>query len=319
MKIRLNRETKIGLFAALCIAAMIWGINYLKGKNIFSPNYTYYTWYSSVEGLEVTNDVIVNGFKVGLVNDIHFEYGNPDSKKFLVSLLIEKKYPIPQNSVAKLVSASIMGGMAIKLELSDSPTPHAPGDTLISAIEKGLADQLSSQISPLMQNADKLISQLNQAVGAFNSVFNENSQAQLSQAINELKRTLKNTAKATASLDTMLNAPNGSIKNSLDNFQSISANLKNSNVEIEKMIKNFSSISDTLVNANIGHTIFELDSSLNQLGAALQQINTGKGSAGKLIYDDSLYTNLEKATKNLEVLLKDINENPKKYVRFSVF
>lgn len=298
---------------------MIWGINYLKGKNIFSTNYTYYTLYSAVDGLEVTNNVIVNGFKVGLVNDIHFEYNNPESKKFLVSLLIEKKYPIPQNSVAKLVSDGLMGGMAIRLDLSDSPTPHAPGDTLISSIERGLVDQLSSQISPLMQNADKLITQLNQAVEAFNSVFNERSQAQLTQAIAELKRTLNNTAKATASLDTMLNSPNGSIKNSFDNIQSISANLKNSNAEIEKMIKNFSSISDTLASANIGHTIYELDSSLNQLGAALRQVNTGKGSAGKLIYDDSLYTNLEKATKNLEVLLKDINENPKKYVKFSVF
>lgn len=318
-EISINRETKIGIFATICIAAMIWGINFLKGKNIFSPNNIYYAWYPSVDGLEVTNNVLVNGFKVGLVNNIHFEYDNPDSKKFLVTLLIGKKYGVPKNSVAKLVSADLLGGMAIKLELSKESTYHEQGDTLTSTIERGLMDQLSTRISPLMQKTELLVENLNQTADAFNKIFNQTSQDNLTQSIARLNATLKNTANATAALDNMLNAPDGSLKNSIGNIESISTNLKNSNAQISKMIENFATISDTLAKANIGHTIYSLDSSLSQLSAALKHINKGRGTAGNLVYNDSLYVNLEKATKNLEILLKDINENPKKYVNFSLF
>lgn len=316
-RIKITREAKIGLFVTVCIFALAWGINFLKGKSIFSPNNTYYTWFTSVDGLEVTNDVLINGFKVGLINEIGFE--DAKAGKFLITLHIEKKYHIPRNTVAKLVSTNVMGGKAIKLEISPDVEYYSPGDTLPSLIETGLIDQLIHQMAPIKQKTEMLMSRLNESIAAFNNVFNQNNQSQLNEAITGLNSTIRNANGITAKLDSSLKSPNGSLNNTINNLESISRNIRKSNGDINKIITNLTTLSDTLAQANLGKTIIALDSSLSQLNKALLQINSGRGTAGSLVYNDSLYINLENASKNMVILLDDINKNPKKYVKFSLF
>lgn len=316
MKIHITKETKIGIFVAACLLAMFWGINFLKGKNIFSRNNTYYAVFKSIDGLENTNDVLINGFKVGLVENIEFH--DVRSGKFLVTLLIGKEYEIPHNTVAKLVSSNIMGGKAIKLEVSPDSTYYQPGDTLPASIEIGLIDQLSYQMAPVKEKVENLIIELDNSLKILGEVFNEANREQLSQGVANLNQSLYNIKQSTAALDTMLNSPNGQLRNIINNVESISANFKKSNGELSNIIHNVSSVSDSVARGNIAQTMHQLDTSLKELSSILLKINTGEGSLGKLVNNDSLYNNLASVSKSLDVLINDLKNNPKKYVNFSI-
>ena len=315
MNIKIIREVKIGFFATVCLAAMIWGINFLKGKNVFSPNYSYYTIFNQVDGLENTNPVLINGFKVGLVKNIKFEEGN--TGRFMVTLLVGKKYKLPDNTVAKMISTSIMGGKAIKLEVSPSAKFHTPGDTLPSQIETGLIDQLGHQIAPVKKKAEDLMVEFEKTLKIMSEVFNEGNREQLTQSFANLNRALYSINQAAAQLDTTLR-PNGTLRKIMSNVESISSNLKSNNKDISKIVKNFSAISDTLAKIKVASTMIQVDSAMRQLNTVVTKINSGKGTLGNLINNDTLFINLERASKNLDLLLKDVRDNPKRYINFSV-
>ncbi len=316
MKIKITRETKIGFFAIVCLAAMFWGINFLKGKNIFSPNHQYYAVFDQVDGLENTNPVLINGFKVGLVKNIKFEEGN--TGRFLVTLLVGKKYQIPENTVAKMISTSIIGGKAIKLEVTRGNKYINPGDTLQAQIETGLIDQLGHQIAPIKQRAESLMKELETTLKVMTEVFNEENRAQLGQSFANLNKALYSINQTAAELDTSL-SPNGTLRKIFVNMESISANLKNNNKDITKIVKNFSSISDSIAKIKFASTMLQVDSAMRQFNHVMTSISEGKGTMGNLVKNDSLYYNIESASRNLDLLLKDLKANPKKYVNFSIF
>lgn len=315
MKIKITREAKIGFFAILCLASMFWGINFLKGKNIFSPNHIYYAIFEQVDGLENTNPVLINGFKVGLVKNIKFEEEN--TGRFLVTLLVGKKYQIPRNTVAKLISTSLLGGKAIKLEVIKGDKYFYPGDTLPAQIETGLIDQLGHQIAPVKKKAESLMVEFERTLNIMSEVFNEDNRAQLSQSFVNLNKALYSINQTAAELDTTL-SPNGTLRKMLINIESISANLKNNNKDITKIVKNFSAISDTIAKINIASTMIQVDSAMRQFNSVITKVNSGKGTLGNLIKNDTLYNNIENASKSLDNLLRDIKENPKRYINFSL-
>ncbi len=316
MKISITRETKIGFFAVLCLAAMFWGINFLKGKNIFSQNYQYYAIFDQVDGLENTNPVLINGFKVGLVKNIKFEEGN--TGRFLVTLLIGKKYKIPENTIAKMISTSIIGGKAIKLEVTRGSKYISPGDTLKAQIETGLIDQLGHQIAPVKQRAEALMKEFESTLKIMSELFNEENRAQLSQSFANLNKALYSINQTASELDTSL-SPNGTLRKIFINMESISSNLKNNNKDITKIVKNFSSISDTIAKIKFASTMIQVDSAMRQFNHVITGINSGKGTIGNLVKNDSLYHNIENASRNLDLLLRDLKANPKRYVKFSLF
>lgn len=315
MKIRITREAKIGFFATVCLAGMFWGINFLKGKNVFSPNHIYYSIFNQVDGLENTNPVLINGFKVGVVKNIKFEEGN--TGRFLVTLLVNKKYSLPENTVAKMISVSIMGGKAIKLEVKGGSKYHNPGDTLPSLIETGLIDQLGHQIAPVKQKAENLMVEFEKTLKVMSEVFNEGNREQLSQSFANLNKALYSLNQTAAELDTTL-SPNGTLRKVISNVESISSNLKSNNKEITRIVKNFSAISDTIARIKIAATMIQVDSAMRQLNAVVTKINSGQGTLGNLVNNDTLYYNLENASRGLDLLIKDIKENPKRYINFSV-
>lgn len=315
MKLKVVREVKIGFFAIVCLAGLFWGINFLKGKNIFSPNHIYFAIFNQVDGLENTNPVLINGFKVGVIKDIEFENGN--TGRFVVTMLVNKKYSLPESTIAKMISTSIMGGKAIKLEVIGGGPSHHPGDTLPGQIETGLIDQLGHQIAPVKQKAENLMVEFERTLKIMSEVFNEQNREQLSQSFENLNRSLYHVNKSTAELDTML-SPNGSLRRIFANVESISTNLKNNNKDITKIVKNFSAISDTIAKANIASTLLQVDSAMHQFNTVISKVNSGTGTLGNLIKNDTLYYNLESASRSLDILIRDIKDNPKRYINFSV-
>jgi phospholipid/cholesterol/gamma-HCH transport system substrate-binding protein len=308
--VKLRKELKIGIIVAFGIAALIWGVPFLKGTDIFSNQKKVFAIYDHVDGLTASNPVQINGLKIGQVIKLSFL---PDrSGRILVTMLIEGDVPIPKKSTAIIVSSDILGSKVINLKLSNNPELIENKDTLNSLFELSLAEEVTKQIAPIRSKTENLLTSMDSLITVIHKVLNAETQTNLIKSFESIKRTVGNLERATIKIDTLIGTQQSRVKGILANVESISGNLKNNNERITHILKNFSSISDTIVKANIANVI-------NQASIAFNKINQGKGSIGLLLNNDSLYNNLSAASDNLDKLLLDMKENPKRYVHFSMF
>lgn len=311
-----SKITKIGILIVVAIAMMVWGVSYLKGKDIFKHENVFHVIYQDVNGLSVSNAVLINGFKVGQVVDI--EYIPDTLDRFLVSFMVEEKYRLRKGSVAEVFSQDLMGTRAVRIIQSRDTTFHKDGDTLYSAIEETLKEQVNMQIAPLKKKAESLISSLDSAIIVVRSIFNEKTQENLRKTFASIKVTIANLESATFKIDTLLATERYTIARIFSNVDSITGNLKNNNDKISTILTNFSSISDSLAKADIAATLGKADSALFQFNEIITSINNGEGTVGQLINNDTLYQNIENASYHLSRLMRDMHENPKRYLHFSL-
>ena len=307
---------KIGALLVVAIVIVIWGINYLKGKDIFKKDDTYYVVYNKINGLSKSSSVTINGFKIGIVSSIKFYQ---DTSAYLVAeLIVNNKYKIRKGSIAQIFSQDFMGTKAIQLLHGKDTVFFKDGDTIPGAIEGDLMEQVNMEMLPLKRKAESLMSSIDSAITMFRAVFNENTQENLRKTFASIKITISNLESSTFTLDTILTGEKSTLERIFSNVDSITLNLKDNNTEISNVIKNFSSISDSLVKADIARTILRTDSALLQFNQILSAINDGDGSIYQLLHNDTLYRNIENASYHLNRLLRDMHENPKRYVNFSL-
>jgi phospholipid/cholesterol/gamma-HCH transport system substrate-binding protein len=303
---KLTREFKIGFVALVAIALAIWGINYLKGINIFSSTDRYYAIYGNVKGLVENAVVYLNGYKVGNVS--HIEFDSDNAHRIVVEISLEKKVPLPRNTTILLRSGSLISGTKdIDLVLGDATEYCVSGDTLNAAIQVELTDY----IDPIRSKVESLVTSVDTLMLALSDLMDRETRK-------NLQGTIANLNHATASLRLSLQ-PSGSLNQSLDNLSQITGNLKKSNEDISRMLNNFSAISDTLKQAQLKELITHAGETFAQTTAMFEMINRGEGSAGQFMVNDSLYTNLNNALASLDSLLIDLREHPKRYVHLSVF
>ncbi|PLX04839.1 MAG: MCE family protein [Marinilabiliales bacterium] len=307
----------IGITFIVAIGLFIWGYNFLKGKDIFNKQTIVFAEYEQVSGLSIANPVLINGFKVGQVSDMYF---NPDmSGNIIVALTLQNKFPVPKNSLARIYSADLMGSKAIELRLGSSPEIIAPGDTLLTGIEASLMDEVNAQVQPIKMKAENLLASIDSLVVAFRTVFNENARDNLKESFNSIKNTFYNLESTTSNLDSLVITERSNISSILQNVDSLTYTLSNNREEIATIITNFKTLSDSLAKTDIPGTLGKADVAIAQLNSILTKINEGQGTVGMLVHNDSLYIELDRSAAELNLLLKDIRENPKRYVKFSLF
>jgi len=308
--------TRIGIFVVLAILLLVWGVSYLKGKNLFRKENTYYAIYNEVNGLNISNAVLINGYQVGQVIDIKYV---PDSTdKFRVEFLMDSKFKVVKGSIAQVYSQDIMGTRAIRILRGKGEGYHQSGDSLVASVEGGIKEQVNMEIAPLKKKAESLISSLDSAIIIIREIFNKKTQESLRNTFTSIQATIANLEKTTFTLDTLLTTEKSKLAMIFSNVESITANLKDNNDEISAIIKNFANISDSLAKADIAKTLEKADTALFQFNKILTKINNGQGTIGQLIHNDTLYRNLENTSYHLSRLMRDMHENPKRYVHFSV-
>lgn len=317
MKVSFSREVKIGAVITIGVALLYWGINFLKGKSLFSHKRVFYVVYPQVNGLLEANPVYVSGVKIGQVENISFV--NDASGNVLVTLLIFNQVDIPVNSVAKLYSSDIIGGKAIEIKLGNATSLLRNNDTLRSEIQASLQEEINIQILPVKKKAEELMMSFDSVLAVVKAIFNEQTRTNIAQSFESIKKTIMAIEHTSYNIDTLVTYQRSRISNIFANVESISANIRNNNQKFNNIITNFSSLSDTIARANVVKTINETNATLNELNGTLGKINRGEGSMGMLVNDDSLYNHLSSASNNLSMLLEDMRTNPKRYVHFSVF
>ena len=317
-KFKIRKEVIVGFLFVAALTILIWGIMYLKGTEMFRNRMIIYAVYDKVNGLVPANPVTINGLKVGQVKSLSFSKENP--RKIIAVLYINNAdYPIPVNSVARIYSADLMGSKEIDIVLGDSPVMLKNGDTLVSATEATLGESVNQQLAPLKVKAENLISSIDTLATVMNHLLNKNTRNDLVEAIEHVKETLENLAHTTMNLDTLMSSQRNNLARIINNVESISSNLKKNNDKITNILENFSDVSDSIAKANIPATFSQVNKTLADLDAVIGKINRGEGSLGLLVNDQKLYNEVEKAARDLNLLLEDIKANPKKYVKVSVF
>lgn len=303
---KLSREVKTGFIAVVVLALTIWGFNFLKGKNIMSPTDVFYVEYEQIEGLIESGAVYYKGFKVGSINDIFFDTQKPDN--FIVKIVLEKDLKIPINTrVMAKESNPIAGAKDLHLLFYDTTAYHKPGDTLLPTYDAGLLGFLA----PLQSQLDETITSLNTTLAGINTILSEDTQADISKSLNNIKN-------LTGSLAYQM-SNNGPLGQTLSNVESISTTIDGKKEELGKAIENFASISASLDSANLQKTFATLDSTLIQTESLMTKINEGEGTMGLMLNDSALYNNLAASTASLDSLLTDLKDHPKRYVHFSLF
>lgn len=306
----MKTELKVGVFGLIVLVILFFGIKFLKGSDIFQKETTYYAIYNDVSGMLVSSNVVVNGLRVGYVKEI--EATNERADSFIVKFTVRSDIKIPEDSKILLFSADLLGSKALKLQLGNSTKLLEEGDTILSGKELGMLDNLGASVTPMMNNLDSIL------VG-LNNILNVQSQNSLQNTIANLEATTGKLNSITTDLDDLMTAEKLKLAKIIENTESITANFKDNNEKLSNIIANVDNIVDSAAKANIGSTLIETGKSIERLNKVLGVIENGKGNVGMLINDEELYKSLDNSAKNLNKLIEDIKENPKKYINVSVF
>ncbi len=309
----MSKELKIGLIATILILLLIWGINFLKGKNILSQKNHFYALYNEIGGLEQASPVYLNGYEVGMVENIKLTGKN--MKDLLVTFTLRKDLKIPKNSKCIIYNADLMGTKAIKLKFTDAQKYFIPGDTIPSALEPNITEQIYTEIQPIKMKAQRILSALDTIL----LIFNEDTRNNIRHSIDGLQATTANLENTSKSLHALLSQNNQKINRIIHHTDEFTANLAKNNESISSTFSNLSAITDTLKKAKLNQTIGQLENALASSDSLINEIRSGQGSLGRLATDDSLYIHFNQTTNSLNKLIEDIQHNPGKYIHISVF
>lgn len=295
MNFKISKELQIGIWVIATLAVTFFGVNYLKGINIFNPTNYYYLKFDHINGLVETNDVTVKGYKVGLVQRIIYDYENPDADVVVV-LQVDDDLKIPVGSKAALVSA-LIGSPSIELRIASGASGvYQRGDTIPSYVDDGVLNSLTEEVMPRIQ---AIIPQLDSLIVSLNAI-----------------------------------AENKTIENSLENINAITKNLNKASVGINRIVDkdvpdlcaningvmgNFNKVSANLSGVDFRGTVNNLNKTLLGVQGITDKLNNGTGSLGLLLTNKDLYNNLNTTIGSANELVVDIREHPKRYINVSVF
>ena len=295
---KFSKEIKVGLFAIITITMFYMGFNYLKGIEFFSRTNRYYVIYQDVGGLTKSNPVTISGFNVGRVADIKLLQNNGNI--VLVTLDIDRDIILGDSSVAKL-DANFLGEVSIVVDVGDILRPIEPLDTLYSRVDPGLTEMLVSSAQPITDNLPVTIANLNALL------------EDLQGSGEGLKKALTSFTATSNTLNYTLRENRSEIKEAVTEYKDLAIKLNSSMDELKPLIAKFSVLADSLNNLELAITLEKLNIMLDEASATARAFRSKEGSLGKLMYEDSLYNNLNKTLLDLDSLLLHMNENPKHF------
>ncbi len=307
----------IGATFVLAVLIFIWGYNYLKGRDLFRNEKVFYARYHKVSGLINANPVLIHGMQVGQVRNISFT--NDRTGDLMVEMVITKPFPVPKDTKARIINATLLGDKSVDLVLGKSNELAISGDTLTGTVEVTLQEEVNAALAPMKARAEAILTNMDSLVASISTMFNKDATSKMKSSIKDIEGTFHNLNDASANLNEMIRDNNLRITHTLSNLDSLSNTLNDKREDMGKIVYNFKNISDSLSKAQLVETIEQTKQTLKQVNLLLAKVNQGQGTVGALMTNDSLYKALNQSTLQLQLLLKDIRENPHRYVKFSLF
>lgn len=299
---KITREIKTAILVIASILLFIWGYSFLKGRDLLSNYTTYFVKYENVDGLVNSAPVTINGLIVGKVTAIKL---NEDWTS-IVELQINGDYKVTKNSIAELYSPGPIGGKQVAIiPNKETKEVAASGEYLASSSKLGLTEEISKEIKPIKDKLNSVLENANTMLISINQVLDAKTKENLKSSLENLNATLAQFKEVSQNANAML----------VDNKSKIDATMTN----VKNASVNFSKISDSLAKANIGEAVKKLENTLVSVDKLMADIQSGKGTLGKLAKDEAMYNNFTTASKELELLLQDLRLNPTRYINVSLF
>ena len=300
---KLTKEIKTSIFILFSVLLFIFGFNFLKGTSILDKQKTLYAVYDEVDGLMVGASVSVNGLAIGNVTSLDFL---PNSTKILVTLKLKDKLRFSPNSTATLYETGLIGGIAISIDpVFENGNIIKSGDTLKSVIRPGLTELINEQIQPLQRNLQSILVSVDSLFLGVTNIMNKDSQNNLKVALDEMTSAISSINSSAIILEKTLKSNDLKINNTIGNIESISSNMEK--------------ITDSIAKTSLKQTISNLEKSIEGINKSIQDLNSDSSSLGLLIRNDEFYKKLNSSVNDLNQLLIDLKNNPKRYIHFSIF
>ena len=311
----ISNETKIGALTAVAITLLILGFNFLKGKNITAKGTKYVSVFQNIQGLSVSNPVVINGKEVGSISATD---GGRDMRNIKVFMSMKEDVDIPDNSYTT-ISKSLLGVVQLEINLGNSKRFIKDGDTISARNPSDMIDEAMKKLEPVLTSVAKAANSLDKLLIQAATVFDEGSKNNIKEMLASLNQTASNLKTISSSLESSLDAKNGTLAKTFDNLQSVTGNLKNSNQDISKTLHNLELTTGKFSRMDLEKTLLNLNDAVASLKSTLEKANDTKGSLGLLLNDPALYKNLSATSNKINVLLDDVRTNPRRYVNVSVF
>lgn len=327
----MSNEVKIGILAVVAIALSLWGYKFIMGKNALTSSNIYYVEYENVEGLQKATPVRISGFQVGVVSDLYMKPDDP-ARRVVVVLDLNKEVKIPKNTKAIIMSTSIMGAKAIVL---DYAYPCAEGDcapsgSYLQGESRGLLASMLSE-EQTESYVDILKTGLNEIIDTLNEEFlDSTSNSPIALSIRDLRYTMSNLKSSSSELDIILRRSSADIQGTFKNLNSVTGTLQANNEKIKGIIVNAEDFSADLAKADLHRasdevvasikslqqTLNSADNAIKSVNTTMTRINSGEGTLGKLLKDETLYYDLKTMSSNVDTLVNDLQTRPYRYIPF---
>ncbi len=324
---KLSNETKVGLLAIVALAILIFGYNFLKGKNLFGGQHLVSAEYERVDGLLPANPIQLSGLQVGIVDDIYLK--KDGSGKVVVDMLLDPHVNVPTDSKVTIVSLGLLGDKGIRLDLGKNNTYVKGGDQLTGEIETDMMSMVEKELLPIKNKVEVMMGSLDSTINSVNTLLGSDELQKalkgLNSTIGSVQTTLKSTNKVITDVGEFTDTDMHKISAILDDakvltsqLNSMSSQLKGTMSKVDLVLDDTKKITGNLSTADLKKTVDEANAMIAKLSGIADQVENGDGSVGMLLKDGRLYEDIDKVMANLSSLLADMQAHPKDYVSFSL-
>ena len=291
-----TKEVKIALVAIAGVVVLFFGMNFLKGLNIFSSEDNYYVQFSDITGLSSSSPVYADGFKVGVVKDIIYDYTHTEGSKVLIG--VDKQLRIPQGSSAEIVS-DMLGNVKVNLLLANNPREKvAPGGLFKGMINDGAMGKLQDMVPAV----EKMLPKLDSIMTSLNAILADPA---IRQSLHNVQAITDNLTTSTAQLNTLMAGLNKNVPGMM--------------AKANNVLDNTATLTANLAAVDVASPMRQVDQTIANVQQLTAKLNSKEGSLGLLMNDTQLYDNLNSTMRNADSLVIDLRQHPKRYVHFSVF
>ena len=291
-----TKEVKIALVAIVGVIILFFGMNFLKGLNVFSSTDDYYIEFKDISGLSTSSPIYADGFKVGTVKDVIYDYAGDKPTRVLVGL--NKAMRIPAGSTAEIES-DFMGNIKVNLLLANNPRERVmPGSTIKGNVNGGALGKAADMIP----NIEKMLPKLDSILGSLNTLLADPA---LAQSLHNVQTITGNLTTSTAELNKLMASLNKGVPVMM--------------AKADGVLDNTNKLTSNLAALDIQNTMRQVDQTINNVQELTAKLNSNNGTLGLLMNDASLYNNLNSTMCSADSLLTNLRQHPKRYVHFSLF
>ena len=299
---KLSKEFKIGIFVVTVLVTSFFLINYLRGKDILNKEIEISAIYPEIDGLVTSAPVYIKGYKAGKVTEVRYDVA---SENFVVTCSVMKDFRIPEDSKMTIYGVDIMGTKGIRIDLGTSAESVANRGVLAASFEAGLIDGLASGLAPLMDKVGTTLDSLNVTVSAVNRILSDGN---ISRTLAHMERTMADVSSIASGLE----GKSDELDQFIDNLSTLSAKFISIADNADALMSDVSSVVSQINGEDLQKTV-------ESFRLLLENINDPEGTVGRLLSDDSVYDSVDSLLNDVDTLIRKIQENPKKYIKISVF